>query len=773
MKPRSIESGLRPEQIRQCAKRLHTKQWISPGCSFFQCSKGLHLYIGTVTSQATKTTLRFNAKTGLILVLAFAAILRIWHLVEYSSLADWSHLTVDNWYFHWWAQDIASGNILGDTTCFRGPLYAVMLGTLYAVTGASLWVARLFGLLVGLLTVWQIVRLGRRVATPAVGLIAGLLYAAYPLSIYFESELLATSLFTLLCVWSLVAYYDCLKTLSTRNVLSWSLISGLAIITRPTLLPAVLVLAVILILRSEAGRNWRQTVVAILIGLLLTVGAVGARNYLISGDLVPVASQGGINFYIGNNAESDGVTSQLPEPLGNNWQLSEVTHIAETETGRELTPGEVSDFWYGEAFTWISHDPAAFAGLTLGKLWRSLSSTEISNNRSFRDFKQRATLLKHIPLSFGLLLALAAFGTVLALRYQLRVAPLLVVILTVTIVTTLFFFASRFRQPLIPFYAILGAIGIHYVATVKQLNWRNLLWPGVTALLVAALSFAPLVPLPQTQAVQHLRSQGLARYHAGDFENALGFFQAVQKLAPNSPQSRLNLGTTYLRLKEADLARKFLEAEASSYPNRHEVHTSLATVYLLSQELPNAYREIDRALALAPWDVTANRALLRIAIADSGCTIDSLTAVIQAIDTRTKSDPYALYEGGVALANKGLYTDAERVLLEALSSYGPPVEMSDYLFTPVNPYAPDKLRAHRASICQLLAFVYGRTQQYSRAQQAARMAITYDPNRAEAYINLAAALGAQGLTEDADSVMSEAVRKFGEATIDSIMNNWR
>ena len=89
---------------------------------------------------------------SVLLVLMAAVGVRLIYLVIYSHLPEWEMLTVENWYHHNWAKSLADGNIIGDTTYFRAPFYAWCLGLLYAVFGASLWTARLFGLAIGFAT---------------------------------------------------------------------------------------------------------------------------------------------------------------------------------------------------------------------------------------------------------------------------------------------------------------------------------------------------------------------------------------------------------------------------------------------------------------------------------------------------------------------------------------------------------------------------------------------------------------------------------------------
>ncbi|MFQ6008247.1 MAG: ArnT family glycosyltransferase [Candidatus Zixiibacteriota bacterium] len=176
------------------------------------------------------------ARRWFVAVLVLALAVRVFYLSYYSGMPDWDQLTVDNYYHHHWAQSIAGGNIWGDTTYFRAPFYVFCLGLLYALFGVSLWVGRMFGLVIGLGSIVMTYLLGKRIFNAKVGLLAALLQSIYPLMIYFECELLLDPLFTLLlqlAVYRLILWHE-RKT--TKDAIITGLFLGLASITRPTAL---------------------------------------------------------------------------------------------------------------------------------------------------------------------------------------------------------------------------------------------------------------------------------------------------------------------------------------------------------------------------------------------------------------------------------------------------------------------------------------------------------------------------------------------------------
>ncbi|MFQ6008248.1 MAG: hypothetical protein ACE5K8_04775, partial [Candidatus Zixiibacteriota bacterium] len=195
-------------------------------------------------------------------------------------------------------------------------------------------------------------------------------------------------------------------------------------------------------------------------GAVLIIAPVSVRNLAVAGDFVLIASQGGINLYIGNNPSADGVSAVLPEPLGHNWQMRDITYQAEQEAGRRLKPSEVSAFWTQKAVNWITAHPWDFIRLYAKKLYHSISNREISNNRGLAWFFHQVPILRFNPLSFGILFAFAVAGVVMGFRRFRLVRLLLLLIVAYTLLAALFFFNSRFRLPLLPYYFVLSAFGL-------------------------------------------------------------------------------------------------------------------------------------------------------------------------------------------------------------------------------------------------------------------------------------------------------------------------
>ncbi|MEW5994552.1 MAG: glycosyltransferase family 39 protein, partial [Candidatus Zixiibacteriota bacterium] len=538
----------------------------------------------------------------LLAVMAAALIVRVVYLVSYSQLPDWDQLTVDNYYHHNWAQSIADGNILGDTTYFRAPFYVWCLGLLYALFGASLWVARVFGLLVGLASILMTYLIGRKLFSPTVGLLAALLHSLFPVMIYFESELLLDPTFTLLLQLSVFQFLIWREKKTISSALRLGLLLGLACITRPT----ALVFAPAVILSILFGlRSWRQRLFHVLVfgmGTLVFTGVVFARNLAVARDPVLISSQGGINLYIGNNEAADGISAVLPEPLGHNWELREISFIAERDAGHSLKPGDVSGYWTRRAVSWIVDNPGAFLLLFLKKLYFSVSDRMISNNRDLGSFFRSVPVLKHNPLSFGLIFALAIVAAVAALRREYGVRLLVVLIVIYSFALSFFFFNSRFRLPVTPFYLLLASFGVRLPVTAFRDDKRRLVIGVTFGVGAALLSFLPVYSLQPWVSPQALISKGLYFYSQGEIDRALSYHRLALAVDSTFPEVNLNMGVCFFRQGDEDSARCYFEREARLHPLRAKSWVNLASLELVNGRVDQALAYASRAVEKRPFD---------------------------------------------------------------------------------------------------------------------------------------------------------------------------
>ncbi|MBN1211644.1 MAG: glycosyltransferase family 39 protein [candidate division Zixibacteria bacterium] len=697
----------------------------------------------------------------LYLILLLAVLIRLLYLYQYSHLPDWDQLTIDNHYHHNWARTIADGNIFGDTTYFRAPFYIYCLGLLYALFGASLWVGRFFGLTLGLGSIILTYLLGRRIFNVKVGLGAALIQALYPVIIFFESELLLDPLFMVFLQLALYRFMVWRDKGGWGKLIIAGISFGLASITRPTgLVAAGVILLVLLLKDKKINRVNIRTTAGFLVSLVIVIAPVTVRNLIVADDPVLIASQGGINLYIGNNDAADGTSAALPEPLGINWHIRDITFAAEKETGRTLRPGEVSSYWTGKALHWITSHPVKFFSLYLKKLYFAFANLEISNNRDIYAFFYNFTFFRFNPLSFGIILPLAVISAAVAWRRS-QTARLLVIIMSIyLLISSVFFVSARFRLPLLPFYFILAVFGLGVVMDFYKTSLKKGVAVTFLAVLIAFLSFYTLFPPSRKGFTQTLVSKGLYYIHIEDYPRAILYLKEALAYEQDFLETNLNLGVCYLRLGRTDSALYYFNREKINFPERPKAFNNLASLYLVNDRVNEALGEIEISLSLKPYDPVANMIYLRAVALKEEISNDSLSALITAASQRTGADIYLLNEAAALMLHRQDMKRAESLLLVATIAEPPPIETDDYAFSKEFRNSPENIAREKAKAFHQLGYLKGIGGDFSESVRFSREAVKYNPELSDAYINLISGYLSSGNKPAADSVFHIAVQKF-------------
>ncbi|MFH1998072.1 MAG: hypothetical protein ABIK28_00260, partial [Planctomycetota bacterium] len=114
-----------------------------------------------------------------------------------------------------------------------------------------------------------------------------------------------------------------------------------------------------------------------------------------------------------------------------------------------------------------------------------LNSLEIPNNTNYYLIKKVSRTLDLAFVSFWFLSSAALTGMLLLIPAMRRIWQLYAVTITLSLSTIAFFIVARFRQPLVPLFAIFAAYGL--VWFLKKLHGRRWVAAGMAAALFAVM----------------------------------------------------------------------------------------------------------------------------------------------------------------------------------------------------------------------------------------------------------------------------------------------
>jgi len=303
-----------------------------------------------------------------VAILAIATLLRVAVIAADSGYTPQS----DAFEYDYYARSIAAGNGYpesgylrqGGPTAIRGPGYPYLLGGVYALSGDSVTVGRLVGAALGVLAVFLLYLIAKRIWGQRVGLIAAALAAVFPPLVLLSRELWSETLFIPL---ELGAVLCVLNFRRSGGELRWAAaagaLCGFALLTRNTAAPlliciplGMLVAPVRLSLRTLAAP---LTVLAVA-ALVLAPWAI--RNTNAFDRFVPVTTSTGITASGVYNPTSFDDSSthgawRDPQVVPGFTYLFETPGIDEAEVDSKLR-SEARNFAWGhpgyvaEVFAW-------------------------------------------------------------------------------------------------------------------------------------------------------------------------------------------------------------------------------------------------------------------------------------------------------------------------------------------------------------------------------------------------------------------------------------
>lgn len=226
---------------------------------------------------------------------------------------------------------------------------------------------------------------------------------------------------------------------------------GLTALTRATVLAVLPIIFVSLWLRSK-NSIWREAIkpfILVVLAAFLVVLPWTVRNYLVHREFILISSNGGLNFWIGNNEKA---TGEYAFPSGTDPELF--------TRSLSLSEAQMDRLYYREAFGFIHDHPRQFLGLLTRKtLYFWLFRPNIGSN--YPDAGKAVALAKALyVLSYVLLLPLAALGIILSLGLWRKLLLIYGLLASQMMVHALYFVGTRFRTPIHPYLLIFASFAI-------------------------------------------------------------------------------------------------------------------------------------------------------------------------------------------------------------------------------------------------------------------------------------------------------------------------
>ncbi len=540
---------------------------------------------------------------GLLPALGAGLALRVWYFLDLRIQPFFNHPIVDSLTYDRMALEILAGG--GQSAFARPPLYPYFLALLYGVGGRDQAVVVWAQFLLGLLAIVPVYLLGERWFGRRTAVLASWISAVYPLRIFFEGELLAVTLFAFLVAWGVWFLWRGLEGGGGLQFFLSGLILGLGALTRPNLLLALPpVAAAALVVRGRRDGLLREGLwfgTALLLALLPAT----LHNWRAERAFIPVAGNGGINFYLGNRP---GASGETPLPPGLKWQDRVQEPIRRGKTSRR----DQDRYWWNRAGEALAADPGGWGALLFRKAALFWNAHESSNNKNLPHFTGLSLPVRHYRGWFGVLACLFCASLFVI---PLRRGPLLAagLVCGLWMAVAIFFVTARYRIPIVPFLALFAAAAVMNGAG-RGLGDRRL-YAAAAAAILAALAVFPGWFLGDGERIDPDYQFAQIHLSRGEPREAEPYLERSEGRSPGDPDVLNSLGA--VRFLGGDLQGaegKYLAALESG--EFSEVYFNLGVVYE-TMEPPRRRRALEsylRALERNPLAEAPREGLGRLAL---------------------------------------------------------------------------------------------------------------------------------------------------------------
>jgi tetratricopeptide (TPR) repeat protein len=314
---------------------------------------------------------------------------------------------------------------------------------------------------------------------------------------------------------------------------------------------------------------------------LLTVVPVTTANYLASGAFVPVSAESGVNFFIGNSADSDRLTGLQP---GIEWDR--MRQLPRAELGEDASPAAYNAWFFRRTFRDIAGAPGAWVKKLIKKTWLVFEGEELEPNNDVNLYREHSWLLRGLmfrlgPLwfPFGLVVPLFVLGA--ATRKPAAGASLILGFIAAYAASLIVFHVrARYRLPIAPVTLPFAAAGGLWLAGQWKTRNRKRLTAGLVGVAaVAALVNAPLADVSFAHRFPTHYMLGKSWQLAQQDDRAVQEFELALNAHEDFADLRHDYGQSLLRLGREGEALRQMEQAVTLAPDCSLCRRDLGQMY--------------------------------------------------------------------------------------------------------------------------------------------------------------------------------------------------
>jgi 4-amino-4-deoxy-L-arabinose transferase-like glycosyltransferase/Flp pilus assembly protein TadD len=572
-----------------------------------------------VAAEIKKNGIIFSGKEYKYLSVIFIVgfVLRFFYVTETQNTPFFQNLYSDSKIYYDLAVQISNGNWIGNNIFFMSPGYPYFLAIIFTLFGKSILLVRLIQIFLNSINIIIIYFIARNLHSDKAGFISAAIAALFSTYIFYSGAILLEVIQTFILSILLFLLTDKSKIKNYQNWLLIGILLGVASYFRANILlifPALVIWFVTRILKSLKDKKiYLKSLIYFSLGCIFPVLLITVRNYFVGNDFVVISSNGGINFYLGNNENSLGIY-KTPEDFDFFNDLSGRKY-AQTITGKVLSPSDASAFWFDKSINFIEEQPVNWLKL-MGKKILFFFDNDANPQSSVMDesfFADNYSFILKFPLpGFFSIFFISIFGFSLTWNKRKEYTLIYIFLLTYIFSTVIFFVIGRFRVAITPLFIVFAGIGLLEIFNVvKEKKYLKLVTPVLIALIfLTAVTYA--IPKYNFSDYDAYLNIGNSFFEKHDYDKALINFQKALSLKPDANVYVL-IGNSYSAKNDFHEALAYYYKAINKNPDYKLAYYNMGISYVQTRQLELAEKSFLKTISL---DSTFEEGYRNLAIID-------------------------------------------------------------------------------------------------------------------------------------------------------------
>lgn len=469
-------------------------------------------------------------------VLLVALGLRLGVIYEQHADVLFEHPALDEQRYVDEARALARGSETEAMPYWQPPGILYVLAAVIRVAGPGLAAPRAVQALVSTAACLLLFLIARRLFDGRVALGATAILALHGVVVFESSELLPATWILTLNLAALALLLWAMERKTPEPSFAAGLAFGVSAVFSPIVLPFVPMAAIAL--------RRKSLMAALLVGTALPIAPVAWRNWNRGHEVALVSTNGGLNFFLGNNADYASTFALRP---GRHWE--ELT--TEPDRNGVHTRAAASSYFLHKGLAFVGERPGQALRLFLRKVYLFFNGREIPRDTDVYEARSRSGVLSMLVAPGGfpdsILIPMALVGAALCWGQRKRLAIVYGFLGMQALLVPAFFVTSRHRVPALPLFALFAAAGVaSLVARWRTTRGARRLTPVASAAVLAVVLSLPTRESSVSYAAERDFYRGLAELR--DLRapaSAVAPFQRAAALDPTDARIWFELGNTY------------------------------------------------------------------------------------------------------------------------------------------------------------------------------------------------------------------------------------